>query len=55
MSRINLIEDKKIILEDIQIALSFNNWLISIPIANTSTNQEYECLDSEEDDVVLKQ
>ena len=40
--------------QNIKIAKAFNNYYISIAISNMTTNQEYECLDSEEDDHVLK-
>ena len=44
----------KIISQDIKTTKNLNNCFISIPITNTTTNQAYECLDSEEDDPLLK-
>ena len=53
--RITLINDKKNFhKQNIKIAKAFNNYYINIAISNMTTNQEYECLDSEEDDPVLK-
>ena len=49
-----LIEDEKIISQDIKIAKAFNGYFISLPITNMTANQVYECLDSEKDNPVLK-
>ena len=44
-SKINLVEDNKIISRDDQIAKKFSEYLISIPILNTPSNG-YKCPDS---------
>lgn len=46
MSRITLVENEKVISQDIQISKTFNDYFISIPV----TNIEQEYLDSEEND-----
>ena len=53
-SRITLIEDEKTISQDIEIAKTFNEYFISIPIRNMPSNQEFECLDSSEKDPLLR-
>ena len=53
-SRITLIEDEKTICQDIEIAKTFNEYFISIPIKNMPSNQEFECLDSSEKDPLLR-
>ena len=54
VSKITLIEDNQIILEDKQIANIFNEYFISIPILNMPTNQEFEYSDSPEEDPPLR-
>ena len=49
-SRITLIEDEKTISQEIEIAKTFNEYFISIPIKNMPSNQEFECLDPSEKD-----
>ena len=53
-SRITLIEDKKTISQDIEIAKTFNEYFISVPIKNMPSNQEFECLDPSEKDPLLR-
>ena len=53
-SRIILIEDEKTISQDIEIAKTFNEYFISIPIKNMPSNQEFEWLDPSEKDPLLR-
>ena len=52
-SKINLVEDGKIISRDDQIAKKFSEYFISIPILNMPSNG-YKCPDSSEQDTILK-
>ena len=52
-SKINLVEDDKIISRDDQIAKKFSEYFISIPILNMSSNG-YKCPHSSEQDPILK-
>ena len=47
-SRINLIEEERVISQDHLIAKTFNEYFINIPIKNMPKNQEYERFDSSE-------
>ena len=51
-SKINLVEDDKIISRDDQIAKKFSEYFINIPILNMPSN--YKCPDSSEQDPILK-
>ena len=52
-SKINLVEDDKIISRDDQIAKKFSEYFITIPILNMPSNG-YKCPHSSEQDHVLK-
>ena len=52
-SKINLVEDDKIISRDDQIAKRFSEYFINIPILNMPSNG-YKCPDSSEQDPILK-
>ena len=52
-SKINLIEDDKIISRDDQITKKFSEYLINIPILNSPSNGS-KCPDSSEQDPILK-
>ena len=52
-SKINLVEDDKIISRDDQIAKKFSEYFISIPILNMPSNG-YKCPHSSEQDTILK-
>ena len=52
-SKINLVEDDKIISRDDQIAKKFSEYFISIPILNMPSNR-YKCPNSSEQDPILK-
>ena len=52
-SRINLVEDDKIISRDDQIAKKFSKYFISIPILNMPSNG-YKCPHSPEQDPIFK-
>ena len=52
-SKINLVEDAKIISRDDQIAKKFNEYFISIPILNMSSDG-YKCTHSSEQNAILK-
>ena len=52
-SKINLVEDNKIISRDDQIAKKFSEYFISIPILNMPSNG-YQCPHSSEQDPILK-
>ena len=52
-SKINLVEDDKIISPDDQIAKKFSEYFINIPILNMPSNG-YKCPDSSEQDPILK-
>ena len=52
-SKINLVEDDKIISCDDQIAKKFSEYFINIPILNMPSNS-YKCPDSSEQDPILK-
>ena len=52
-SKINLVEDNKIISCDDQIAKTFSEYFINIPILNMPSNG-YKCPDSPEQDPILK-
>ena len=51
-SKITLIEKEKIVSEEI--AKIFNDYFISIPILNMSTNQKFECSVTQENDPLLR-
>ena len=52
-SKINLVEDDKIIARDDQIAKKFSEYFINIPILNMPSNG-YKCPDSSEQNPILK-